>query len=158
MASENPILFETDNFVVHIPQEPFIDRAEGGHLIIHCRLPLRDRTLLTREQALEYMKVSMVAGEALVAGMAQRGVEVGIVNYQDMGNWGVFKPEGPRLHMHIFGRAKTATIQAYGSAVQLPFRDTGFYDSFKPLDADDIAAIQAHTKALLVSEKYQSFH
>jgi len=157
MTTDNPVVFETETFTVEAPQRPFIDREEGGHLIIHCKLPLRDRTLLSREQALEYMKVSMVAGEALVTAMAKSDVNVGIVNYQDMGNWGVFKPEGPRLHMHIFGRAKTATIQAYGSAVQLPFRDTGFYDSFKPLNEDDVVAIRAEVEKLFSSEKYSNF-
>lgn len=96
----------------------------------------------------------MVVGEALKSAMARRGVDIGIVNYQDMGNWGVFTPEGPSLHMQIYGRATTATIQKYGEAVQLPRRDTGFYDNFEPLDSEDIAEIKADILALLASDKY----
>ncbi len=97
----------------------------------------------------------MVVGEALKSAMVRRGVAIGIVNYQDMGNWGVFKPEGPTLHMQIFGRATTATVQKYGDAVQLPHRETGFYDNFKPLDPEDIAEIKQDIELLLMSDKYR---
>ncbi|MGB3072808.1 MAG: hypothetical protein WBB68_00940 [Candidatus Moraniibacteriota bacterium] len=100
------------------------------------------------------MKLSMVVGEALVSAMSRRGVDIGIVNYQDMGNWGVFKPEGPTLHMQIYGRAKTAVHQKYGDAVQLPHRETGFYDDFNPLDSEDMKEIAADIEKLLRSDKY----
>jgi len=150
-------LFETDNFVVLVPPRPFVDRLEGGHLRIQSKLHVSDRTKLTREQAIEYMKVSMVVGEALKAGLATRGIDVGIINYQEMGNWSVFKPEGPIMHMHVFGRAKTATIQKYGEAVQLPQRSTGFYNTFMPLDRDDMVAIRKSIDDLMSSDKYKRF-
>ncbi len=86
--------------------------------------------------------------------MTKRGIEIGNVNWQEMGNWSVFKPEGITLHMHIFGRAKSAITQLYGEAVKLPFRDTGFYDSFLPLNGEDIAAIQTEVDHLIATEKY----
>lgn len=86
--------------------------------------------------------------------MRRRGIDIGIVNYQDMGNWGGFKPEGPRLHLQIYGRATTATMQKYGDAVQLPHRETGFYDTFKPLNDDDVKEIRKDIEALLKTEKY----
>ena len=125
-------------------------------MYIYPKTPVRDRTQLSSRLAVEYMKLSMVVGEALVSAMARRGVDIGIVNYQDMGNWGVFKPEGPSLHMQIYGRAKTAVIQKYGDAVQLPHRETGFYDNFRPLDEEDIKEIRADIEKLLHSEKYSS--
>ena len=153
MNAQIPI-YETENFYIQAAKRPFIDRSEGGHLYLYPKNDLRDRTQLSPPLAVEYMKLSMVAGEALVSGMARRGVAIGIVNYQDMGNWGVFKPEGPSLHMQIYGRATTATIQKYGDAVQLPRRETGFYDSFEPLTAEDVAEIKADIAALLLTEKY----
>ena len=96
----------------------------------------------------------MVVGEALKSAMARRGVDIGIVNYQGIGNWGVYKPEGPTIHMQIYGRATTATIQKYGDAVQLPHRETGFYNNFSPLDYDDVAEIRKDIEALLQSDKY----
>lgn len=150
-------LFENDNFVVVAPDRPFIDRHEGGHLVIKSKIHVRDRTKLTKEQALEYTLLSMLIGEALVEGMKKQGVDIGLVNYQDMGNWSVFKPEGPILHMHIFGRATSATIQKYGDAVQLPHRETGFYDTFNPLNTDDISSITAEISRLVSTEKYSMF-
>jgi hypothetical protein len=43
------------------------------------------------------MKLSMVVGEAMKSALRSRGIDIGIINYQDMGNWGVFNPEGPTL-------------------------------------------------------------
>jgi hypothetical protein len=57
------------------------------------------------------------------------------------------------MHTHVYGRATTATIQKYGDAVQLPNRNTGFYNDFKPLDADDVAEIKADIIKLLASDK-----
>lgn len=155
MHTQIPI-YETENFYIQAAKRPFIDRAEGGHLYLFPKIEVRDRTKLSPALAIEYTKLSMVVGEALVSAMARRGITIGIVNYQDMGNWGVFKPEGPTLHMQIYGRATTATIQKYGDAVQLPHRETGFYDDFKPLDQEDIAEIKADIKALLLTDKYAS--
>jgi len=155
MKMQIPI-HETENFYIQAANRPFIDRAEGGHLYVFPKVSVRDRTQLSPKLAIEYMKLTMVAGEALVSGMARRGVDIGIVNYQDMGNWSVFKPEGPSLHMHIYGRAKTATIQKYGDAVQLPHKDTGFYNDFQPFDADDIREIKNDIEELFKSDKYSS--
>jgi len=123
-------------------------------MYIFPKVPVRDRTQLPPKLAIEYMKLSMVVGEALKSAMARRGVDIGIVNYQDMGNWGVFKPEGPTLHMQVYGRATTATVQKYGDAVQLPHRETGFYDNFRPLDGQDIQEIKTDIQKLLTSDKY----
>lgn len=147
-------IYETDNFYIQAARNPFIDRSEGGHLYVFPKVSVRDRTLLSPSLAIEYMKLTMVAGEALVSAMARRGVDIGIVNYQDMGNWKVFTPEGPSCHTHIYGRAKTATIQKYGEAVQLPRKDTGFYDTFLPFDTDDIREIETDIQKLLKSDKY----
>ena len=153
MTTQIPI-YETEDFYIQAAARPFIDRAEGGHVYIFPKIALRDRTQLSPSLAIEYQKLSMIVGEALKSAMARRGVDIGIVNYQDMGNWGVYKPEGPTLHMQVYGRATTATIQKYGDAVQLPHRETGFYDNFKPLDDEDIIEIRKDIESLLQSEKY----
>jgi diadenosine tetraphosphate (Ap4A) HIT family hydrolase len=149
-------VYETVNFLIQAAAFPYVDRDEGGHMYIYPRVNVRDRTQLSPKLAIEYMKLSMVVGEALKSAMARRGVDIGIVNYQDMGNWGVFKPEGPTMHMQIYGRAKTAIVQKYGEAVRLPRRETGFYDAFKPLDDKDILEIQTDIKKLFKSDKYNS--
>lgn len=147
-------IYETEDFYIQAASRPFIDRTEGGHIYLFPKVAVRDRTQLSPKLAIEYTKLSMVIGEALKSGMARRGVDIGIVNYQDMGNWGVYKPEGPTLHLQIYGRATTATRQKYGEAVQLPFRETGFYDDFEPLNEEDIKEIRADIEKLLQSDKY----
>ncbi len=154
MKTQIPI-YETENFYIQAASKPFIDRSEGGHIYIFPKNPVRNRTQLSPQLAIEYTKLSMVVGEALKSAMARRGVDIGIVNYQDMGNWGVFKPEGPTLHMQIYGRAVTAIIQKYGDAVQLPHRETGFYDNFKPLNEEDIQEIKMDIEKLLRTPKYR---
>ncbi len=150
-------IYETEHFTLETPNTVFVDRDEGGHIKIISKINVSDRTKLTAEQAIEYMKLSMVAGEALTNVMRKQGVDIGIVNYQEMGNWSVFKPEGVILHLHIFGRAKTATKQKYGDAVQLPHKETGFYDAFKPLNDNDISEMKMEIERLLATEKYKGF-
>lgn len=151
------LIFETDNFSVQSADRPFVDRKEGGHVLIWPKEKVTDRTQLPPKLAIEYMKLSMVAGEAMKSALSRRGIDIGIVNYHDMGNWSVFKPEGPTLHMQIFGRAKTATIQKYGDAVYLPHRESGFYDNFQPLDEEDIRELRIDIEKLMKTEKYTSF-
>lgn len=151
------VIFETTNFILETREQPFVDRAEGGHIRIWSKIKVSDRTKLTPEQAIEYMKLSMVAGEALTNVLKRQGIDIGIINYQEMGNWSVFKPEGPTMHMHIFGRAKTATIQKYGQAVHLPPKESGFYDTFQPLSDNDIKQMQDEIKKLLADDKYKNF-
>lgn len=151
------LIYETNNFILETREKPFVGRAEGGHIRIWSKIKVSDRTKLTPEQAIEYMKLSMLAGEALTNVMKQQRIDIGIINYQEMGNWSVFKPEGVTMHMHIFGRAKTATVQKYGEAVLLPQRDTGFYDMFEPLTDEDINAMQIEIERLLDTDKYKTF-
>lgn len=152
----NEVICSTTTFEVEVSERPFVDRADGGHLRIMSKLKVKDRTELNTEQTVEYALLSEVTGKALELAMTERGIEIGNVNWQEMGNWSVFKPEGITLHMHIFGRAKNAKTQKYGEAVKLPFRDTGFYDTFQPLNADDIASIKEKIRNLLTQEKYTS--
>ncbi len=155
--SKNEIIYSTENFDVEVPANPFVSREEGGHLRIMSKILVSDRTKLSRDQAIEYTKLSMMVGEALKLGLKKRDIEIGIVNYQEMGNWSVFQPGGPIMHMHIFGRAKNATIQRYGEAVKLPKRETGFYNAFTCLDANDISEIKLVMNQLAQSPKYLDF-
>lgn len=80
------IIFEIDNYIIDTPENPYIDRQEGGHIRISPKFKVPDRTQLTPEQAKEYIKLSMVVGEAMKIGLGRQGIDIGIVNYQDMGN------------------------------------------------------------------------
>jgi len=90
----NKIIFETKTFTVDVPEKPFVDRQDGGHVRILSKLKVKDRTALDTEQTIEYALLSEVIGKSLEIAMTKRGIEIGNINWQEMGNWSVFKPEG----------------------------------------------------------------
>lgn len=150
------LIYQTTNFLVEAPEQPLVTRTDGGHITITPIKRLADRTHLTPQLAIELMFLTMLIGEAMTEGLQLRGIDIGRINYQDNGNWGVFKPEGPYLHYHLYGRAKNAVFQKYGEACQFPFRETGFYDNFEPLNSEDIEEIKKQIRLLLKQKKYQS--
>jgi diadenosine tetraphosphate (Ap4A) HIT family hydrolase len=151
------LIYGTLNFSVLAHDRPHVDRADGGHIVILPKVRVKDRTYLSPSLAKELMKLTMIVGEAMATALNRRGIDIGRINYQDNGNWGVFRPEGPYLHIHLYGRAKSAKIQKYGEALHLPHRHTGFYDLFEPLNDGDIAEIHDEIERLSLTPKYQSF-
>lgn len=148
------LLFEAAHFDITVPERPHVSRADGGHLIINPKTVVEDRTHLTRAQAIELVKLTMVAGEAMKTVLTARGVDIGRINYQDNGNWRA------ELHVHLYGRARNASLQPYGHALAFPpTRDAfmGEMGNLEPLDADDIAALRAEIVRLLGTDKYREF-
>ena len=148
-------IIQTSNFTVEAVEKPHVSRNEGGHVVIAPRVRVTDRTKLSPELAIELQRLTMVVGEALMLVMNRHGVDIGRINYQDNGNWGVFRPEGPALHLHLYGRAKSAKVQKYGEALHLPKPETGFYDSFESLNDEDIKELGDEIQDLFKKEKYQ---
>jgi diadenosine tetraphosphate (Ap4A) HIT family hydrolase len=136
-----------------------MSREEGGHIKIVAKIDAAERTDLTPVEAVEFMRFSMLVGEAFKNAMTARGVEIVKLNYEDLGNW-AYKAEyqargdRPHLHLHIFGRVATAKRQIFPEAVQLPPRSSGFYDGFEPLNSEDVAAIKNEIERLARTEKY----
>lgn len=128
---------------------------DGGHIIITPKVPVVDRTQLAPKLAIELMRLTAVAGEAMTTALNRQGIDIGRINYQDNGNWSVFSPEGSYMHIHLYGRAKSAKVQKYGDACYFPQMNTGFYDSFEPLNDDDIQEIKKEIEAIFKKEKYQ---
>ena len=73
-----------------------------------------------RKKAIELMRLLIIVGEAMTIVLTKNGIDIGRINYQDNGNWGVFKKEGPYKHFHLYGRAKSAVRQKYGQACHFP--------------------------------------
>jgi diadenosine tetraphosphate (Ap4A) HIT family hydrolase len=147
-------VYESANFVVVTPEQPHVARGDGGHLIINPKVPVEDRTRLSREQAIELMKLTMVLGEAMRTVLTRRGIDIGRINYQDNGNW------RHELHVHLYGRARSAKLQPWGTFLQLPPTKADFQarmGNLEPLTADDVAALKAETARLLATEKYRDF-
>ena len=151
------IIYETKNFIVESfdSATPHVSREDGGHLRIRPKKDITDRTAMEPKIAIECMRLTMVAGEALKYAMTKQGIEIMRVNYQDMGNWAYKSKRQPFFHIQVYGRAKDAKFQPYQEAVNLPDRSTGFFDKFLPLNETDIKLIREEIERLFKQEKYQ---
>ncbi len=150
------LIYETENFIVEAVEKPHVDRDDGGHIKITPKDKLVDRKQLTPKKATELMRLTIVVGQAMTTVMNQHGVDIGRINYQDNSNWTLLKPEGPYLHIHLYGRAKSAKTQKYGEACYFPLRDTNpqYYENFKPLNEEDVKDIRAEIEKLFKENKY----
>lgn len=150
----NTQVFVFKYFFIVAPEHPHVARGDGGHLIINPKIAVEDRTHLNREQAIELVKITMIAGEAMRTVMTRRGVEIGRINYQDNGNW------RRELHVHLYGRALNAVRYPWGTFLQLPATPEKFraesYD-LEPLNEGDITALRDEIERLLATEKYRDF-
>lgn len=153
---QNLLIFESPNFTVEIHPQPFVSRADGGHIRIFPKDKARvtDRTVLTKAEAIEFMWLSMLTGEAMEKGLNKQGIPVVKINYEELGNWAFKRGEQTVMHLHVFGRAENATKQIFPEAVYLPDRSSGFYDGFEPLTAEDMQLIREEMDALLETDKY----
>ena len=148
------LIFESNHFLITAPERPHVTRADGGHVIINPKVTVDDRTHLTREQAIDLVKMTMVAGEAMKTALTGRGVAIGRINYQDNGNW------RHELHVHLYGRALDAKLQPYGHFLQLPPTREAFMKvmaDLEPLNAEDCAAMRSEIERLLQTAKYRGF-
>ncbi len=137
------IIFETKNFVLESFEKPEIDRLEGGHVKVSAKTDIEDRSHLTPNQAIELMRFTIIAGEAMKRAMQQIGVSIGKINYQENGNW------NPHLHVHLYCRAKSATMQKYGDPVK-----PGHKAEYNPLNAEDIRRIKVELEDLFKLERF----
>ena len=148
------VIYEAQHFVLRTLDQPHVSRADGGHIVIDPKIAVEDRTHLTREQAIELVKLTMVGGEAMKSVLSRKGIDIGRINYQDNGNWRA------ELHVHLYGRARGAKLQPWGHALAFPptreafRRDMG---NLEPLREDDIIELRTEIARLLAGEKYRGF-
>ena len=149
-----PRVFAANHFTIDTLDRPHVSRSDGGHLVINPKVAVEDRTQLTREQAIELVKLTMVAGEAMRTVLTQKGVAIGRINYQDNGNW------RSELHVHLYGRARGATRQPFGHALAFPATKEAFLremGDLEPLSVDDLADLRAELARLLATARYRDF-
>lgn len=151
-------IYESENFLVEAVEKPHIDRDDGGHIKIYPKDKILDRQQLSPKLAVELMRLTIATGQAMTKVMNEHGVDIGRINYQDNGNWTVFTPKGSYLHVHLYGRAKSAKVQKYGQACYFPHinEKPEYYQDFKPLNEDDIKDIKTEIEILFKEEKYQN--
>ena len=148
------LIIESTHFEIITPEHPHISRSDGGHLVINPKVAVEDRTRLGRDEAVELVKLTMIAGGAMKTVLTQRGIEIGRINYQDNGNW------RHELHVHLYGRARRATVQHYGQPIRLPPTPEAFRNemgNLEPLTSEDVAALRTEMLRLLSSERYREF-
>jgi diadenosine tetraphosphate (Ap4A) HIT family hydrolase len=149
------IIFETENFVVKAVGKPHIGRSDGEHIIISPKARVTDRTEFSPALAIEYARLTLIAGEAMTTVLNMHGVDLGRINYQDNGNWGVYDSQGPSFHLHLYGRAKSAKIQKWGEACNFPQPSTGYYDGLEPLSENDVEEMNREMMKIFSREKYK---
>lgn len=148
-------IYETAEFVVEAAERPHVTRTDGGHVRIIPKTHFRDRTELSPATAIQLMRLTMAVGEAMRSVLPERGIDLGRINYQENGNWGVRRTGGPYLHVHLYGRAVSATRQPYGEALYFPSRESGFYEDLEPLTDGDVHALRERIERLLQTPKYR---
>ncbi len=153
-------IYASTHFNVVSAEPPHVDRNDGGHIVISPKVRVSSKAHLAPHQLIELIRLDTLVGQAMITVMNRHGVDVGRINSQDNGNWGVDIPEGPSLHIHIYGRAKSAKIQQWGHALYLPHKrdHPAFYHQLKPLSSEDVADIQQEIQRLLTEEKYVDTH
>jgi diadenosine tetraphosphate (Ap4A) HIT family hydrolase len=137
------LIYQTENFILESHERPEVDRLEGGHVKISPITSVEDRTKLTPKKAIEMMRFTIVAGEALKSTMKRIGVDIGRINYQDNGNW------TPHLHIHLYGRARNAKMQKFGDPII-----SGHRPDYKPLNKEDIDNMRQEIEKLFKLEKF----
>lgn len=157
MAHFDPedVIYETEHFYLTRAAWPFVSREEGGHMRMFAkRKKIAERRDFTPQEAVEWVWLSSIAGEALEKGMKARGVNVVKINFEELGNWPFRTGDKVLFHEHIFGRVPGSKHQIFPEALQLPARETGFYDKFEKLNDADMQAIRAEINGLVMTAKY----
>ena len=155
------ILYKGPEGSVVVPRGLFLDRSDGGHLIVNPPREVWECSELTAEELVRWSFLVAAAGRAMIDALPQ--LEGGCVNYFEAGNWALndaAPPPGPKkarehrsMHIHIFGRSRNAEHPSWrwGEAPRLPlYKDRkDFSAAFRPLDAKECAAVARRLKSLL---------
>ena len=149
-TTKSEVIYEDKYFIVLNPEHPLNCRDDGGHLIMEKRERVTDRSDLTYMEAIDFMRVSMLVGKAMYQVL---GVER--VNYEDLANWGLDDPEGPKMHLHFFGRARRQVHQVRGQHLSLFPKGHPIYDGhLKSFTHDEVERLRVKVVEISHEEKY----
>jgi len=151
------IIWETENMSLVAHKKPHVSREEGGHIKIVLKNPISDRTKVDPKIAIEVMRLSMVAGEAMTLVMEKNGIKLERINYQDNGNWAPMFGRDNVMHVHLYGRTGAEKIQKrYPSALYFPDpSNEEYYKDFKPITDEDCESIRVEMERIFKEDKYQ---
>ena len=144
------ILYEDKYFQVIKPNLPLNCREDGGHLILIKKEKVTDRSDMTYQEAIDFMRISMIVGKAMYEVL---GIER--MNYEDLGNWGVDEPGGAKMHLHFMGRAREQIHQIRGHHMFLYPKEHKIYDGhLKPLNEAEVDKLKSAIKEISKEQKY----
>ena len=146
---ENSV-YEDKYFEVISPVPALHCRDDGGHLILIKKEKVNDRSDMTWQEAIDFMRISMAVGRAMYDVL-----NVERMNYTDLGNWGLDDPGGAKMHLHFFGRAKTQIHQMRGQCMVFFPKDHPIYKGhLKHFSPDELAKLRGKIANILEGEKY----
>lgn len=148
MASR--LVYEDKYFQVVSPEFPLNDRNDGGHLVLTKKAKVTDRSDMTHQEAIDFMRISMAVGKAMYEVL---GIER--MNYEDLGNWGIDDPGGAKMHLHFFGRAREQMHQIRGHHMFLYPKGHKIYQGhLEPLSSNDLKKLRVRIEDILKGNKY----
>ena len=74
-------VYEDQYFAVVAPRLPLNSKGDSGHLILTKKNPVTDRSDMTWQEAVDFVRLSMAVGRAMYDIL---GIER--MNYEDLGN------------------------------------------------------------------------
>src|SRR5204862_6664681 len=109
-------LYKGAGGMVVLPKTVFLDRADGGHLIVNPPRDVWEQSELANVEFMHWCILVGAIGRSMIDVLPQ--LAGGCVNYFEAGNWALndaAPPRGPktardhrRVHMHVFGRSRDA--------------------------------------------------
>ena len=143
-------IYEDRYFQVISPRFPLNCRDDGGHLVLVKKEKVTDRSDLTYQEAIAFMRLSMMVGRAMYDVL---GIER--MNYEDLGNWGLDDSDGAKMHLHCFGRSREQTHQIRGHHMFLYPKGHKIYQGhLKPFTEQDVTMLKTRIGALALEPKY----
>ena len=157
------LLYKGPGGSVVLPSMVFLDRKDGGHLIVNPPRDIWEQSELSAMELAHWCFLVGAIGRAMIDVLPQ--LEGGCVNYFEAGNWALNDaappkgkkkraPDHRRVHMHVFGRSPGAQHPSWrwGEAPRLPdYKDRKHWAAgFAPLEDKECKAIIKRARALLV--------
>jgi len=156
------LLYKGPGGTVVRPKMVFVDRQDGGHLIINPPRDVWEQSELTAMELAHWCFLVGAIGRAMIDVLPQ--LDGGCVNYFEAGNWALNDaappkgkqkraPDYRRVHMHVFGRSPGAKHPSWrwGEAPRLPdYQDRkNWAAGFVPLEDKECRAIIKRARTLL---------
>lgn len=143
-------VYEDKYFEVISPVPALNCRDDGGHLILIKKERVHDRSDMTWQEAIDFMRISMAVGKAMY-----EELNVERVNYEDLGNWGLDDPGGSKMHLHFFGRAREQMHQRRGTNMFFfPKGHMIYKGHLKHFNDEDLNKLRNKIADILTEAKY----